>query len=107
MKRRSMLSIVLALSFSSRIMFAANDPAIGTWKQNLAKSKYTPGTAPNHPGTLTITADTITVQRVRADGKLTPYSYKTTYDGKPQKVTGPSPFGDTVTSKLIDSHTNV
>jgi hypothetical protein len=105
MNGRSMLHITLALSFFSPTMCAADNPAIGTWKQNLSKSKYTPGPAPSHPSTLTITENDIRVQRMGEDGKLTSYSYQTTYDGKPQKVTG-SPYGDTVMTKRVDSHTS-
>ena len=104
MNRRLMLHTAFALSMFLTSMSAADNPAIGTWKQNLSKSKYTPGPAPNHPSTLTITENNINVQRMGEDGNLTSYSYKTTYDGKPQKVTG-SPYGDTVTTKRVDSHT--
>lgn len=104
MNRRSMLHVALALSMFLTSMSAADNPAVGTWKQNLSKSKYTPGPPPSHPSTLTITESDIRVQRMGEDGKLTSYGYQTTYDGKPLRVKG-SPYGDTVMTKRVDSHT--
>jgi hypothetical protein len=100
--------VAFALIISSGTAFGADNPVHGTWKQNLSKSKFTPGPAPTSPATLRIetekTGEMITVERVDADGKTNSYSYKGLYDGTPQKVSGSS-FGDTVTLKQINSST--
>ena len=85
----------------------AADPAIGTWKLNAAKSKYTPGPPPKS-ATITYeeTADGIkrTGESVDAEGKTTSFEYTAKYDGKDYPVTG-SDLYDTITLKRINDHT--
>ena len=84
--------------------------SIGTWKQNLSKSKYVPGPAPTIASTVRIEPVTggekLSVEGVGTDGKPGSWSYTAAYDGKPTPVTG-SPYGDSVALKNIDSHTSV
>jgi hypothetical protein len=98
--------IVLALVISSVAVFGADTPITGTWKQNLSKSKFTPGPGRTTPATLQIEGtqrgETITVNSVDMDGKPVSYSYKGLYDGTPQKISG-SPYGDTVSLKRLDA----
>ena len=100
------MCVAFALVISSSATFGADNLTHGTWKQNLSKSKFTPGPAPTSPATLRIEAapggEVITVDSVDAGGKSFSYSYKALYDGTPQKVSG-SPYGDTVTLKQINS----
>lgn len=102
------LYVAFALVISSVTSVAADNPMHGTWKQNLSKSKFTPGPAPTSPATLRIetapSGEVVTVERVDPDGKSSSYSYKGLYDGTPQKVSGSS-FGDTVTLKKLNSDT--
>jgi hypothetical protein len=94
---------MLALGMS---LWAA-DPAIGTWKLDAAKSKYTPGPAPKS-ATITYeeTADGIkrTGESVDAEGKATSFSYTAKYDGKEYPVTG-SDLYDMISIKRINEHT--
>ena len=85
----------------------AADPAIGTWKLNAAKSKYTPGPAPKS-ATLTYeeTADGIkrTGETVDAEGKTTSFEYTAKFDGKDYPVTG-SDLYDAISLKRINEQT--
>jgi hypothetical protein len=107
MKLRAM-SVAFALLISSATLIGADNPLLGTWKQSLSKSKYTPAPGPTNPSTLrfeqTAEGEVVKVARMGADGTPISYSYKGLYDGTPQKILG-SPYGDTVTLKRVDSQT--
>jgi opacity protein-like surface antigen len=86
---------------------SATDPIIGTWKLNLAKSKFSPGPAPkSHTRTYTATADGIelTFDSVAADGTTSSGKSSYKYDGKDYPITGSSDF-DTVALKRTDANT--
>ncbi len=93
--------------FAVGMTLLAADPAIGTWKLDVAKSKYTPGPAPKS-ATITYeeTADGIkrTGESLDADGKTTSFSYTAKFDGKDYPVTGSDLF-DTIAPKRIDDRT--
>jgi hypothetical protein len=108
MKKRTYLSILLAvfaLAVSSDLRAA--DAALGTWKLNVAKSKYTPGPPPKS-GMLKYEASEGGVKRtgetIEADGKKTGFEYIAKYDGKDYPVKG-SEFFDAIAVKLIDDNT--
>ena len=90
---------------------ATNDPLLGTWKLNLAKSKYDPGPAPT---TATINkyvlwgTDGVTVSTDGTDGQGRPdhTQYNAKYDGKDYPVRGERDF-DAVELKRIDANTTV
>ena len=90
------------------LVWAAADPALGTWKLNIAKSKYSPGPAPKS-ATITYEAAgdgvTRTGETVGADGQTTSFSYTAQYDGKDYPVTG-NPNADTITLKRINAYTS-
>lgn len=81
---------------------------VGTWKMNIAKSKFSTGTGFKSatsriepvPGGVKHTVDS-----VYADGTTRKYAYTTTYDGKDVAVTGNSPYGDTTALTRIDANT--
>ena len=85
----------------------ASDPRIGTWKLNGAKSKYSPGPAPQ---SLTVKVESaglgeeVTAEFVNADGTRTTTQYTATFDGKDYPLTG-SQIADTVSLKRIDART--
>jgi hypothetical protein len=83
------------------------DLSVGTWKLNVAKSKYSPGPAPKS-ATITYeeTADGIkrTGESVDAEGKTTSFSYTAKYDGKDYPVTGSETF-DAIALKRMNDHT--
>jgi hypothetical protein len=105
--------IALALALSATIVFAA-DTMSGTWKINIAKSKFSPGPAPKS-GTRTNTAVDggmkVVTDGVNSEGKKTHNEYTVKFDGKdyPEKpmIDGkPNPDGaDMISMKKIDDYT--
>ena len=85
----------------------APDPRIGTWKLNVAKSKYNPGPAPQ---SLTVKVEAsgkgekVTAEFVDADGTRRTTQYTANFDGKGYPLTG-SQIADTVSLKRIDTRT--
>lgn len=65
---------------------AQNDRFAGTWKLNVAKSKFNPG-PPAKAETVTIAPDKVTVEEVMADGKTQNWSY-TPSPGTTATITG-------------------
>jgi hypothetical protein len=85
-----------------------DNPQIGTWKMNIAKSTFSTGTGfksavsriePVGKG-VKHTLDT-----VYADGTSRQYEYTTNYDGKDMPVVGNSPYGDTTAITHVDART--
>jgi hypothetical protein len=104
----SRLAIVVAIAVAiSFVASAQSDPAVGTWKLNLAKSKYTPGPLPKG-NTVTIEAVPnglhVTAKGEDAAGKPTSIDYTATADGKDMPVKG-APAYDTTAMKRIDANT--
>ncbi len=86
-----------------------NDPRIGTWKLNVAQSKYSPGPAPQSLMLKDEAAggqgEKTTSDFVNADGTRTTTQYTANFDGKASPLTG-SQFGaDMVSLKRIDVRT--
>jgi len=104
MKRLLMFAVAVCL-------MAQSNPQIGTWKLNLAKSKYNPGPAPKSQTSVVVAAgDGIknTTKTVAADGSNVGYGYtESTLDGKDYPLTGSAPpsGGDTISVKRIDAYT--
>ena len=101
------LLVVIAAVAMTMTAFAA-DSNIGTWKLNLAKSKYSPGPAPKSQ-TLKIEAwgeDGVkyTADGVGADGKPTHSEFQAKYDGKDNAFKG-NPDADMIAYKRIDANT--
>ncbi len=87
---------------------AQSSTNIGTWKLNVAKSKYTAGT-PNKGGTTKIEAAgagiKVTVDSMPASGAPRHWSYTANYDGKDVPITGNSQYGDMVAMTRVDANT--
>jgi len=102
------LGVVLGADIANRSA-QASDPRIGTWKLNAAKSKYSPGPAPQ---SLTVRVEPsgqgekVTAEFVNADGTRTTTQYTANFDGKDYPLTG-SRIADTVSLKRIDARTTV
>ena len=85
----------------------AADPVIGTWKLDVAKSKYRPGPPPQSLTMKFETAGkgvTVTTDEVGAEGQTIHTEYTANYDGKDYPITG-SVTSDTVALKRIDART--
>ena len=90
MKRRT-IALTLALSLSGlTVAFAADDPNMGTWKLNEAKSKLSATMTKNHTVVYTADGDNVkvTVDGTDATGKATHSEWTGKFDGKPYAVTG-------------------
>jgi hypothetical protein len=105
MRVRKTVLTVLTL-FLGLTMCAAQNPHLGTWKLNEAKSKITPGTQENLTVTYEAVGDNIkaTLDGVDAQKKPTHNEWMGKFDGKDYPVTG-DPTSDTRSYKKIDDRT--
>ena len=102
------ITLVLAMLTVSVGLWAQKDPVIGTWKLNLAKSKYSPGPAPKS-GTTKLepygkNGVKLTADGADAKGNPTHVEYSAEADGKDYPLKG-SPDADAVSLKRIDPYT--
>ena len=100
--------LVLALLAVSAGLAAADDPLVGNWKLNPAKSKFSPLPAPQD---ITIKYEPVgadgikvTAEITDAKGKKTVTAYSGSFDGKDVPVTG-SGDADTCSMRRIDANT--
>ena len=100
------LGVVLGAGLT-RVSAQASDARIGTWKLNVAKSKYSPGPAPQSV-TMKVEAsgqgEKATTEGVNAAGAATKTEYTANYDGKDYPMTG-SQNADMVSLKRVDART--
>ena len=100
------LSLVLATS-AAMLAQTQKDAHLGTWKLNVAKSKFNPGPGyKSETRTYTPTADGYKFEgeRVNPDGSTQKYGFTVKYDNKDYPVTGKDPGGaDTIAVKLVDA----
>ena len=108
--RPSVAALVAVVVLLVPAVAQAQDAWIGTWKLNLAKSKYDPANLA--PKSQTIKQEAVagggtksTVDLVDAQGKALRQEYTTMFDGKPSEVKG-APDANTVrVYKRIDNRT--
>jgi len=102
-------SILLAFLFVSPALWAASDPLMGTWKLNVAKSRFVPGPPPQSSivayepygkDGFKVTSDT-----VNAEGKSLHVVYAAEYDAKGYPITG-DPTHDMNYVKRINLYTH-
>jgi len=99
--------LTLALCFfAGAACFAADDPNMGTWKLNEAKSKLTPGEGKNTTVAYEAAGDQVkvTIDGTDKDGKPTHNEWTGKFDGKDYAVTG-DPKSDMRSYKKVDDHT--
>jgi hypothetical protein len=109
--RRSLCVLVFVFFAAVLVapVFAQDNAFVGTWKLNVAKSKFEGASAPKSL-TRTITADgsgaKYSFEGVGADGNSYAYSFATMYDGKDAPVTGTGMPGgaDTIALKRVNAH---
>ena|ERR1700680_561775 len=100
-------ALVATLALACALFGQSQDPWIGTWKLNLAESKYSPGPPPR--STLTKIEPweggvKYTVDVIAADGEERHIEWNGKFDGKDNTVTG-NPYVDTNSIKRVNSHT--
>ena len=98
--------IVLAVAMGNSGLAQGPDPRIGTWKLDVAKSKYSPGPAPKS-GTVTFSAAgqgvKAAIDFVGPDGSKTQWGYTANVDGKHRLVARIGRH-DAAVSKLVCGH---
>jgi hypothetical protein len=106
MKRMICLLTFAMLFAAASACVAEDDPNMGTWKLNEAKSKYSPGAPKNTSVVYEAAGDSVkvTVDGVGADGKPTHNEWTGKFDGKDYPLTG-DPTADTRSYKKIDTRT--
>jgi hypothetical protein len=106
MKRLLAFAAVTVLACAAATTLLAQNPIVGTWKLDLAKSKYNSGPAPK---SLTRTVEAqgdkmkYSFEGVSADGSPLTYTFTVSYDGKDYPITGSGAPGgaDTIAIKLL------
>ena len=85
----------------------SKDSFVGTWKLNVAKSKYSPGPAPKSITSIYEAVGQgyrVSVTNESPSGTQK-YSYTTNLDGKDSPVTGNNPNADMLAVKRVDART--
>lgn len=103
------VAVVLLAVLPSTPAFAQDNPALGTWKLNVAKSKFTGVPAPKElTRALDADGDSVkyTFAGTAADGSSVAYSFTLKYDGKDYPVEGTAPGGfDQIAITKVNAHT--
>ena len=80
MKKYMGMVVFLAMAVAPLLAQAAQDPWVGTWKLNVAKSKFDPGPPPQSES-ITIGEDgKVTVEGTQQDGTAENWSYMSSQD---------------------------
>jgi hypothetical protein len=103
------VAVVVLAAVACVQVFAQANPLLGTWKLNVAKSKYTGSPMPKEmTRTVETAGDSVkyTYAGTAADGSSISYSFTVKYDGKDYPMTGTAPGGiDMIAIKRINSNT--
>ena len=94
--------LILALCFFGTAVSFADDPQLGIWKLNEAKSRFAPGVPKNHTVVYEVTGDNvkITVDGIDKDGNATHNEWTGKFDGKDYPVKG-DPTSDSRAYKRV------
>ena len=107
--QRFLTLALAALAITSATVAFAADNSVGTWKLNLAKSKYSPGPLPVKSLNATREADgdgvKVTTTGERADGSAINATYTAKFDGSPASVSGQGAPYDTISLKQVNANT--
>jgi hypothetical protein len=99
------IALTIAMLFVGLAMCSAQNPTLGTWKLNEAKSKIPAGSSKNLTVTYAAAGDSIkgTIDGVDGQGKPTHTEWTGKFDGKFYPVTG-DPSSDMRAIKQVDEH---
>jgi hypothetical protein len=104
----AMVVVTVVLAIAGTALAQAGSSNLGTWKLNLAKSTFAPGTAPKSSTFTNVVAGAgikNASDSVRADGTAVHSEYTMVYDGKDNPIAGNSLNGDTVAGTRVDAST--
>jgi hypothetical protein len=100
-------ALLIFAAVAAMPVLAADDPQVGTWKLNVAKSKFVGTPAPKE---LTRVVETegsgvkYSFSGTTADGKAIKYGFSTKLDGSDSSISGDAPSGiDTVAIKKVSA----
>jgi hypothetical protein len=103
---RTVFAILFLSLAAAGMALAQSNPFVGTWKLNVAKSKYDPGPAPKSQTRTWDASGKVSVKGVGATGKPMSYGYPIKTDGKNYPTTGSIPNGaQTISSDKIAPNT--
>jgi hypothetical protein len=107
--KRFILSFVVFAALAAGPLMAQTNPFVGTWKLNVAKSKFEPGPAPKSQTRTVVAAGEgakYSFEGVSPDGRAFSYSFTVNYDGKDSPVTGTGAPGgaDSIAIKRVGSN---
>ena len=104
--KRTVILLTLTVLFVGVTVCLADNPNIGTWKLNEAKSKFSPGATKNNTVVIEAAGDSmkVTVDGVDGDGNPSHNEWTGKFDGKFYAVTG-DPTSDMRSYRKINNHT--
>jgi hypothetical protein len=104
--RLIVLAAVVTCAFTASAGFAQSDPLVGTWKLNLAQSKYTSPAPRSEMVTYEADADGLkyTVKRVDTAGANVTLGGRLATDGKDHPATG-TPDWDSAMTRRVNQRT--
>jgi hypothetical protein len=104
--KRIVILFTLAVLFVGVTVCLADDPNMGTWKLNEAKSKFGPGATKNHTVVYEAAGDSVkvTVDGVDGEGKPSHNEWTGKFNGRYYAVTG-DPTSDMRSYRRINSRT--
>src|SRR6516164_6591825 len=90
MKARTIALSLAVFTVAVAVSFAADNPNMGTWKLNEAKSKFSPGATKNTTVVYEAAGDNVkvTTDGTSGDGKTVHTEWTGKFDGKDYPVTG-------------------
>src|ERR1700686_5586253 len=92
-----------ALTVAGQVL-AQSDPFVGTWKLDVAKSKFDPGPAPQSQTRTWDASGKVSVEGINAAGKPMSYGYPIMNDGKDYPPMGAIPNkGDPSSTQKINA----
>ena len=104
----TILTIFVMIVAGTALAQSSDDAEVGTWKLNLAKSKYKGGHAPKmatHKIESAGAGFKTTVDGVSSDGTVRHYEFTAKYDGKDNPLVGNSANGDMISFTRINATT--
>jgi hypothetical protein len=107
MKRRiAVFAALVVVLAAGSVLLAQSNPFVGTWKLNLASSKYNPGPPPQSQTRTWDASGMVMVNGIGATGKPFSYGYSIKGDGKDYPTMGAIPNkADMISTKKIDANT--
>ena len=106
MKRKlSILAVCAVVLAAGSLALAQDNPFVGTWKMNVAASKFEPGPPPQSQSSTWNADGSVNITGVNAAGKTAGYGYTINGDGKEYPVSGSIPNGsDKISSKKVGAN---